>query len=110
MKYFTNIFTRSRGFYERRYEPEGVRSLAESYWRILLSFSFISIVLILFFGVWEFIGVVENLSSAQTGGFTAHPVSLNRSQLEATLNAYQMRQFQYKDTQTNPRTFADPSR
>ncbi len=110
MKIFSDTFSRLRALYRARHEPENLRPLADVYWRSMLAFMLLSIAGVIAFGLWQFVVVVENLSSAQSGNSSASPVTFNRTKLDGALRAYDARQAQYDASASGAATVADPSR
>ncbi len=110
MSISSNITAQLRALYEARHEPENLRPLAEAYWRMLLSLAALSIVLVLVYGIWVFVGVIQNLSSAGGGLKTAPQTSLDRKQLAGTLQAFDARRSQFESVKLIYEPPADPAK
>lgn len=109
MSSLTDIWTEFRERYVARHEPENIRPLAEMYWRGLLGLMLALVVGALLWGVWEFVGVLENLNATPMNSSTP-PVALDRKLLEATLAAYEHRQAAFDALKSAPQTYVDPSK
>lgn len=109
MNNFTNTWNRVRELYETRVEPENTRALAELFWRTLLGLTFFGVFAVFGFGVWQFFGVLEDLSTP-SGGASTPPVSLDRSNLQKTLTLYDERIQAFTTAQHSGAKFTDPSR
>ncbi len=96
--------------YEARHEPEQLRPLAETYWRGILTLSVACVVGALGLGVWQFVTVVENISSAQSAASVSTPSVLDRNKLKAVLNQYDDRAASYAEIQSYFTTVPDPSK
>ena len=107
-----NIFSRTYNslmrLYERRFEPERLRPLAEDYWRLLLSGSLLGLLAVIVFGVMQFVGTLEALGSANSSG-ASPAVALDRAELETTVSLLDDRQSQYVAAQRSSATYPDPS-
>lgn len=108
MSIFTRIYGSVARLYERRFEPERLRSLAEDYWRLLLTGSLIGLLAVVAFGAMQFIGTLEALGSASSSVATPS-VALDRAQLKAILSGLDERQSQYVAAQRSSATYPDPS-
>ena len=110
MKFLNNILARLRDAYAARYEPEGLRPLADTYWRSVLAIAFVVAVLAVLYGVWDLADVLNGLSASADAPVTPAP-ALDRSKLEATLNGFQARDTQFNSLETNPsQVISDPSK
>lgn len=103
---FTSLFKDLRDLYSARHEPENMRPLAEVYWRLLLMIGLVMVALVIAYGIWEFVGVMNNLSS--TDPSKPASATLNRSQLQNVLTSNRERQQRFATPQVTGIT--DPSK
>ena len=107
---FADIQKRMRDLYDARFEPEGVRVLADIYWRTLLSFAVLVILLALLWGLWTLWGVFDVLAQAPDTS-PLPPASLNRAALQGIVQGFNTRQAQFNNLQSNPpAAVPDPSK
>ena len=109
MSYTRDTYRHLRSLYEARCEPEGLRVLAELYWRTLLFVAMLCIGGTIAFGLWQFVAVLERLSTAQRPE-ELPPIALNRAELQSTIQEYMTRESRYQETITHPISIGDPSR
>lgn len=110
MKSGLNIFKKISDAYAQRYEPEGVRIIADCYWRMLLAAAFLLLVGVFLFSTWILLGVLEGLSAVNAMPATPPP-ALDKRLLDRTMQAVQSRKAQFEDLKTNrPAAISDPSR
>lgn len=110
MNFLTDIWRTLRTFYEGRHEPENMRPLAEWYWRTLLLVAFVSLWVVIAYGVWQFYGVLQKLNAGQNVRESRQPELLSREQLVQILDAYGARQARFVDEQETRPSLTDPSR
>jgi len=107
---FTDITARLRNFYDSRFEPEGIRPLAEMYWRTLMLIASLLCLAALLFGIWNLFSVFDTLSSlADTS--PPPPAAFSSSALHALSGGFDARQTQFNTFTSNPPSAApDPSK
>lgn len=93
-----------------RHEPEGVRRLADFYWRGILIIAFLAIIGAVAYGIVDLLGVLNDLASTPDTA-APPPPALNRAILNATVEEFQTRQSQFSDPTSVPTSLIpDPSR
>jgi hypothetical protein len=110
MKFWRDMMNCARDIYAARHEPEGLRRLADFYWRGVLSLAFLIAACAILYGVWNILNVLNDLSAAPDTS-ASPPPPLDRTQLDATLNGFEARQAQFNALETTPGpTIPDPSK
>ena len=110
MNAISATFNRLRALYRASSEPENLRPLADMYWRFMLGLMLVSIAGVVMFGTWEFVAVIDRLTSLQNSGNSTPPVALDRYKLEATLSAYSERQARFQAALSARIIVGDPSK
>lgn len=88
LSFFTQ---RIKEVYALRFEPEGVRTVGETFWRSTLALASLVVLGVLVYSVWTLTGILQDLS--QSPGGTAPPRAyLDRAQLKTILSAFEERQ------------------
>lgn len=107
---FSDITGLVRDLYAARYEPEGVRMLADIYWRSLLSVASLVIVCALAWGIVDLLGVLDTLAAAPDTSPTP-PAAFNRVTLKNLVQGFQARQAEFETLGTTPLPrVTDPSK
>lgn len=110
MKTFNVIWRRIRDLYGGRYQPEGLRPLAELYWRSLLVVSFFAIWFAILYGIWDMTGVLSTLAASPDTS-PPPPSTLNKMTLDALVQEFDFRQQGFDSfTPATAPAVADPSR
>jgi len=110
MRYISVTWQRIRDLYAGRYDPESLRVLAYSYWEFLLAVVCISIIGIAVFGFYIFSGVIHNLNAPFRARSATPDATLNRAQLDETLNAFIAREAAFNAAKSAPPSATDPSK
>jgi hypothetical protein len=108
MKYFSS-FTRVKEMYAARHEPENLRPLAESFWRMLLMIALLLMVGAAVFGVWKFIAVVHVIGAAN-GAPSSSRAALDRNRLDRFLSDLNARRASFEAAANAGISTPDPSR
>ena len=99
-----------RDVYVRKHSPEYARAPADFYWRGLLSIAFCIITLVIFYGVWDLLNVLNALS-ASLDTSAPPPPALDRAALNKVIQGFETRQVQFDALRKNPSAgISDPSR
>lgn len=109
MSKLNNIPLRFRDLYAARFEPEGVRVLADAYWRGLLVLTVVVVVWVLAYGVLELFSTLHILAKEQDTSALPPPV-LSHSELSAVVQGFDVRAETYESLRSRPPSFSDPSR
>ncbi|MDE1925024.1 MAG: hypothetical protein KGH79_02505 [Patescibacteria group bacterium] len=110
MNIFNAILMRVRDAYASRFEPEGVRPLADIYWRTLLVLAVTLVLCAVLYGIWDLFGVLDALASVPDTS-PPPPAALNRTTLETVVQGFQTRQTRFNDFgSTHSAAIPDPSR
>ncbi|OGG90941.1 hypothetical protein A3H16_00205 [Candidatus Kaiserbacteria bacterium RIFCSPLOWO2_12_FULL_53_8] len=110
MKFGPDTMKGVREMLANRHEPESLRSLADLYWRGLLSIAFCIITLVIFYGVWDLLNVLNALS-ASLDTSAPPPPALDRAALNKVIQGFETRQVQFDALRKNPSAgISDPSR
>ncbi|MBP9757451.1 MAG: hypothetical protein KBD06_02535 [Candidatus Pacebacteria bacterium] len=96
--------------YEARHEPENLRPIAETYWRVLLFSSLIAAVGIILFGIWQFSSVMTTISSTSSGSAAQQAPAIDRAQLEEVLVQFSERRANFELGRTMVPVVADPTK
>lgn len=92
-----------------RHEPEGVRVLADMYWKTLLVLAVVVTIGAIVFGVWGLLRVLDAIGSAVRIA-PPPPPALNRAVLDATMRGFENRRTNFERLKTTPgETIPDPS-
>lgn len=110
MTSFSDITGSLRQFYEARHEPESMKPLAEWYWRSLLMVSTMALVLILAYGAWVFVEVLQRLSEGDSQRRASTRDILSKKDLADTLAAFRARQEEFDTLKRAATSVPDPSR
>ena len=92
-----------------RYEPESIRAFAHFLWRSLLIAGLCLAVLSCAYGVWVFSQVMSQLN-APVAEAKVNAQVLNRTELNAVLDALDRRNQQFETLKTQAPVVPDPSR
>jgi hypothetical protein len=107
---FRNIPARVRNTYASRFEPEGVRPLADTYWRVLIVTAISLLILASVFGLWKLFGVVDTLSSLSDTS-PPPPAAFSRAALHNVATGFDARQVRLEAfVTTAPPAIPDPSK
>ena len=110
MSFGGNIFGRLRDIATARREPEGVRILADIYWRLLLVTAFLMLVLVFLYSASSLTRIFEDLG-ATVDTRSPPPPALNHAQLSATIRGFEARRVQFDDLKIHPpRPIPDPGK
>lgn len=111
MKLLPSIGARVAEAYAYRHEPEYLRILTESYWRAILCFSALIVVCSAAFGAFQLFSVLDTGADPGVAPLSRdRETTLDRAQLQATLDGLAARQVNYSFLKTHPPKAADPSR
>lgn len=101
-----------REMYEYKYRPENMRAFADFYWRLLIYTAAIFIAASIVFGVYELRAVLSNWGAIDAGAVTsAQPIpTFNKTQLQDTLDKFQIRIRRFESLKAASPEIADPSR
>jgi hypothetical protein len=93
-----------------RHEPEGVRILANLYWRTLLVAFLLIVTGVLMYGISGLLRVLNDLNGT-TSVSASPPSALNRATLNATIRNFENRRLHFDLLKTTGReVIPDPSR
>jgi hypothetical protein len=107
---FSDITGRARDLYAARYEPEGVRTLADLYWRSMLGVACLAVVCALAWGIFDLVGALDMLS-ATPDSTPLPPAAFNRSTLQHIVQGFEDRQAQFNSLGAQPLpAISDPSK
>ncbi|MBI5457572.1 hypothetical protein HY971_02505 [Candidatus Kaiserbacteria bacterium] len=91
------------------YEPEYTRSLADLYWRTLIVSAFVVLVLVFLYSTWVLLRILNDLGGSPDTSVLPAPM-LNRTELNATVRAFEERKAQFDALKANPPAVVkDPS-
>ncbi|OGG52055.1 hypothetical protein A3C18_01995 [Candidatus Kaiserbacteria bacterium RIFCSPHIGHO2_02_FULL_54_11b] len=109
MKFGSTLWRDLRETLRGKYEPARVRVLADLYWRTLLTVTFVALVLVFLYSTWGLLRILDSLGAALDTS-APPPAALDRSELNATIQAFEARKTQFEDLKTNlPAAIRDPS-
>ena len=96
--------------YENRQAPEGVRSLAQLYWRLLLFAALLLVVGSIGYGAWSLLNAITatNMAVPVTKPVPAS-IGIERSDLDSLVSAYVSRKVRFDDLSKNIVSISDPS-
>lgn len=94
MNFLHAIWGPLREHYDARFEPEGMRELADIWWRFLLILAAIATLVALLGGISTLMSVLGAISESP-GPTTPPPPALSRSQLQQVLDALSARAAAY---------------
>ena len=110
MMNFSDIRETVRDMYATRYEPEGVRVLADIYWKSLLATACLVAVLAFVWGVFDLFGVLDTLAAAPDTSPTP-AAAFNRGTLKNLVQEFQDHQSQFNALGAEPLpSISDPSK
>src|SRR3989338_8881374 len=95
MRFAPPIFRRFGKVLSSRHEPEGVRTLANLYWRTLLLVAFVAVILVFVYGIWGLLRVLDDLGAMVKVSAPPAPV-LNRDVLDVTVEGINARRAQFE--------------
>lgn len=101
MMNFNDMLAKVRDLYAARFEPGELRVLADIYWRMALGLAAVAVAGALAWGGWQLVAVMNDLGTPPSGTLPPAP-GLDRSALEATVQAIQNRQTQFQTLQATP--------
>jgi hypothetical protein len=102
-----HIFDRLKRAYEYRQEPEEMHVIIEVFWRSLLSLAVLLVVFALWYGFSQLLGVLDD--SHEGAGAKVVGLPLDKTQLEAAVQALEARQVETQTLTTSPINLPDPS-
>lgn len=103
------LFDTVKHAYEYRHEPEELRVLADIYWKSLLIFSAVVIVLLLGYGVWQLTSVISSLSSVSGSSSGSTSLPLDKKDLQSALGGLAGRRTAAQELEGAPVGAPDPS-
>jgi hypothetical protein len=93
-----------RGAYARRYEPESMRRLAETYWGLIICAGGVLTVAAVGYGMWQFFVPPSDVASGDFGGGV---VGFNRDQLKTIVETFEKQQADFERLMTGSGESAD---
>jgi hypothetical protein len=102
-----NFIATLRTAYEYRHEPEHMRVLAETLWRVLLVLALFSAIGWIWFGLTELANVLDRSDAGSSAAAGSLP--LDKAQLEAVLQAFATRQERSQALLATPAEVSDPA-
>lgn len=100
-------FTRWHDLRAGRHEPETRRALARIYWAALVIFLALFSIGCVLYGIWQFTRPLRGVESSAK--VAAPQIPLQRSELDAVLQAFEERVRRFEERQAAPASLADPS-
>lgn len=101
MRFFTMLWKELRETLNDGNEPDHIRLLADLYWKAILLLALLTLVLVFLYSTWGLVRILGGLSAALDTS-APPPPALNRSELNATVRAFETRKMQFEDLKTNP--------
>jgi hypothetical protein len=106
----TGIRSRLRETLDARTEPEGIHTIADLFWHLLLAVLFCAFVVIFLWGTLDLVGILNMLSETPKKNVVTKS-ALDRNTLDTFLQMYHDRTTQFKVLESNPPPpVPDPSR
>lgn len=98
-------------FWFYRHEPEYAMNLAFAYWSALLMIAFLFVLGVLIYGGTQLASLFLGSKSSEAALIHGSgAVLLNRKELDATLQAFEVRKERYEFLKSNPPKITDPSK
>jgi hypothetical protein len=105
----TPFYRSFQDIYAARHEPENLRPIAETYWRILLVCVGVGMIALLVVGVWQFTRVLGIISTSAEQA-PVQPNVIDRQKLDQVLSAVDARKLNFEIKKSAPPNAIDPSR
>ncbi len=101
MRFFSTWWRDIRETLSARHDPGHIRVLADIYWRTLIAAAFAVLILVFLYSIWDLTGILHDLgATADTSALPAP--ALDRSELNATVNAFDDRKTKFEELKTSP--------
>lgn len=110
MTFDKHILEYVRKTYECRHSPEHRHAFADMYWRMFLASVTVTIILCFLYAAWQLGSVLYSLDTTTVDVPYSASSLINRTQLEDTINQFQIRTTKFNSFKATPSTpVADPS-
>ena len=109
MKKPTDIFLSTQKAYQNWREPQYMRSLAQTYWHVIIGVSVFSVFCIIAYGMSS-LRAIENETSSVAATATSTATSVDRAALSNTLHAFSTRAQRFDSLKAGTLQMGDPSR